>query len=556
MTIPNDELAELSKPFSPNLAHTATDLMQGPNNTGGMDNEHDIDSKIGTLYSPIVQGISDPKMSMSFAQDWDINNWVTNIQPEEPFHHDDPTAVGGPFNAYSHLMYRNSGEGYPMGNHSCNTFVTTSSSDGDPCLMTPPPKTSPMPIVPQESLPRRGSNSSELVNDLNTICIQPSWSHPGWYEGSYYHPPMLDIGPAMDHSPKMPQPQIAVTNSPTLVDLNKTTSKISAVPLVDLAARRNRPRPATLRPDAHRSQSYAGPLTMSPTSKVPSLGIASSPSVRRIKSTGQNLNVASNGRIQKSGPASAQLSPRNLQSFMDAAGLSQSRFPKRQNTDTSQSPAPNCTPLTPLSSGKLDFVKPEPQPSRSPFVGPAAPGWNQTYGHSAPNAFDDVAHDIKSPPITPFNVEAFPQMISHDRKHDSFYPCPPQSAPPQQTSFFGDSPTLPAANASHQSWQVPSSSLLLETYPDDRMSIPRPIQMPQLGYPEQHSQYMTPLHQYLRGPSSMMNGLPNYFANSTPPPKDLEIQVHLIPKPQGAPQARKKYTFNNTTPKDFLQTVY
>ena len=506
-------------------------------------------------YSPLVNNASDSKSSFSLMPEWDINNWITDPQADISLQSDGFMTMQDPLNPYSHSMYQNSVEGFSVGNPSCQTFGTNSSSEGEPALMTPPPKTSPMPTLLPDSQLRRGSNSSELANDLNTIRLQQQRSRPGMYEEMFCAPSTSELVQSSEKPPTASQG--VVTSSPvSSIGLNSSGTKISTVPRVDLASRRKRPRPATLRPDVRpdpqRSQSYAGPLTMSPNSKVSSQGLAPSPSVRRIKSTGHNMNVVS-GRIQKSGLGSAQMSPRNFQTYLDAAALSPSSFPNRPSTDTSQASAPNFTPPTPLSPVKME-LQPEVWPTYSPYVGPSTRAWDNSQDHATNNAFE-TSNNVTSPPITPFNIDAFPRFHFERPLQDSLYHCPPQSAPPQQTTFFGDSPPMAAAN-NQSSWLVPSSTMPLESYRDDSpLSMRRPSQLSQIGYPEPQFQFMG---NYSHGLPSMGLGPSNMFASSPPPQKDLEFQVTLIPlsKPQGAPQARKKYTFNHTTPKDFSQSPY
>ena len=543
MTVPNDEMTELSQSYSPDLAHPGMDLAPSSSSTHVEQNELD-DSKVDPLFMSNVNSIPDSKMSMSFMPDLDINNWVTDIQQELPIHHDELMMTGAHFNAYPHLMYQSSVEELSVGNPSCQTLVTTSSSDGDPCLLTPPPKTSPMPVLPQESMPRRGSNSSDLAHGVDTIRLQQTRPRPGL--DMFCPPPLSDQGQATENPSESSQPLQPLPNSPTLLSLHKAPGKISAVPRQDLASRRKRPRPPTLRPDSQRSRSYAGPMTMSPNAKVPSLGLAPSPSVRRIKSTGQNMNVVS-GRIQKSGTTSAQMSPRNFQSYIDGIGLSHPRFPEKQNTD-----APNGNPLTPLSPGKADFQQ-ENWSNCSPYVGPSFSSWDQPQDRLGPNFFD-AKHEITSPPITPFNKDAFPQMFPQERHQEPFYHCPPQSAPPQQTTFFSDSPPMHPSNIGQAGWQIPSSHLTVDAYAEDHPLL-RANPMSQFIYSGAQVPIMGPPQHYLSGPSPLPNGLPKFYGVRTLE-KEIEIQVKLGPKPQGAPLVRKKYQFNHTTPKDFSQSVY
>ena len=487
--------------------------------------------------------------SFSLMQEWDVNSWIPEV--DMSLHNEHLMAVQDSFGSYPHAMYQNSGDGFSGGNPSCHTFGTNSSSEGEPGLMTPPPKTSPMPSLPPDSQLRRGSNSSELANGVNTIRLHQPLPRHGVYDDMFCPPATPSLAPGVDHSPKVTQPQSGAMDSPTALSINSGAIKISAVPRVDLASRRKRPRPATLRPEPQRSQSYAGPLTASPTSKVPSFGLGPSPSVRRIKSTGQNMNAVSGSRVSKSGLGSAQMSPRNFQSYLDAAGFPQPHVSNRHHTDPSQTSAPSFTPLTPLSPAKME-LQPEVWQDYSPFVGPSAPGWDNNHDISTGNVYEAGA-EVASPPITPFNMDAFPRIFAGRPLQDSLYHCPPQSAPPQQSTFFGDPPN-PLANSNQSSWLVPSSTMPLEGYRDDSlMSMRRQSHVAQMGYQEPQPQFAG---NYSRGVPSMGLVSSTFFNSSPPPRKDLEIQVNLIPKPQGAPLARKEYTFNHTTPKDFSQTLY
>src|SRR5204863_4845954 len=84
---------------------------------------------------------------------------------------------------------------------------------------------------------------------------------------------------------------------------------------VNIAARRNRPRPATL---ALRGRSLMGNVPVSPTAKGQFFTPASP--MRRIKSTGNSLNLM-RGRVQKGMPSSTQRSPLNFETFLDAGAF-------------------------------------------------------------------------------------------------------------------------------------------------------------------------------------------------------------------------------------------
>ncbi len=497
-------------------------------------------------YCSTANRLSDPKSSLSIMPEWDMNNWITDpVDISLP--NDDFMSMQEPFETYSHASYQNLIEGFSVGNPSCHTFVTNSSSEGETDFMTPPPKTSPIPTLPPDAQLRRGSNSSQLADDLNTIRLQQPRSLLGLCE-EMLPPAKSGLAQDFDESPTVSRPQPVGSDSPPCLGLNHSADKLSAVPHVDLASRRKRPRPATLKPEAQRSHSFAGPLTMSPTSKVSShgLGLGPSPSVRRIKSTGHNMNVVS-GRVQKSGLGSAQMSPRNFQTYLDAAGFPQPHLLNGQNTSTSQAP---FTPLTPLSPAKLE-LQPEVWPDYSPRLDHA--GWDNSHEQFLNNNFEAGA-GVASPPITPFNIEAFPRFFVERPVQDSLYNCP-QSAPPQQTTFFEDTSPISAAAMNQPAWLVPT--MPLEGYREESlMSMQRPNEGSQLVFPEPQLQFIGNYHHGPPNMGLMGPGATNFFSSPPPPQKDLEIQVNLIPKPQGAPQGRKKYTFNHTTPKDFAQALY
>ncbi|KAL9034089.1 MAG: hypothetical protein Q9214_007207, partial [Letrouitia sp. 1 TL-2023] len=313
------------------------------------------------------------------------------------------------------------------------------------------------------------------------------------------------------------------TASPSL----RTAHDESCIPRLDLASRRKRPRPAALRPDAHRSQSYAGPLTMSPTTRVPSSGLGTPSSVRRIKSTGNGLNVMT-GRIQKSSLSPAQMSPRNLHSFPSVHLL------PSQNSTVTESTEPGAMPLTPLSPEAADHSDPVwPQP------------WTTEQDHTTLTGLE-VEALITSPPITPYDGTVS-QPYPNGQPHGTYH-WPPQSAPPQQTSFFNDSPPAVTPNFTHLSWQVPSSISLHGCSDDNVVPSMRPSLFPQYGYHDQHfpGQHPPQVHPH---PIGLCH--PHAFEAPSQPQKEFEIQVQVIPAPEGLPQGRKTYTFNHTTPKDF-----
>lgn len=501
------------------------------------------------LFTSSEGDFSNLNGALPLMPDWDISNWVADTPLEYPFKNEEALDFGAHLEAYSHMMYPHSAEGLGAANSSCQTLFSTSSSDGDACLMTPPLKTSPMPSLPPELEVRRGSSSSELAKNFDTIRLQQPRSRTGLRDEVFCSSPPSDAGAAVE-KPVMSETRIASSGSPAAMGIGKM-GKPCPVPRIDLASRRKRPRPAALRPDSQRSHSCAAPLTLSPHSQASSnVGIGPNPSVRRIRSTGQNLNVTSGG-VQKPGLRSAQLSPRNLQSFLDATGLRHPSPVKRESIDSTETSGKPPTPLTP---GKVEF-----QPDMWSNFTPYAPSPAFRWGSNDQEAQYALAagQGISSPPTTPFNIEAFPSVSPFEQQPNSSYQCPPQSAPPGQTTFsLGDSPPVaPAVN--HPLWQVHSSAMPMGTYFDDSTpAIVRQAQMPSFGFSKVNYHPMGPPQPYSHGVPAMATGRSAFFGAPPAPPKEIEIQVNLIPKPQGVPQPRKQYQFNHTTPKDFSTSVY
>lgn len=551
ISITNNGLEELSKSCSPDLTRTQMDSTGGPASIKIV-NSDGFSAEPEPIFASSESDFSNFDGDLSLLPDWNINNWVADTSMEPPFKNEEVLEFGAPMGAYSRLMYSHSAEGLDAANSSCQTFFSTSSSDGDACLMTPPLKTSPMPTLPPELEVRRGSNSSELAKTFDTIRLQQPRSRTGLRDEVFCSPPTSDAEPILER-PLMSEPQTAMNGSHATMSLGTVGGKASLVPGIDLASRRKRPRPAALRPDSQRSHSCAAPLTLSPHSQVSSsIGIGSTPSIRRIRSTGQNLNVTSGG-VQKPGLRSAQLSPRNLQSFLDATRIRHPSPIKRESIDPAEASAPNGKPPTPLTPGKVE-LHPDVWSNFGPYATPPAFRWgaHDPDAHYAPAA----GHEISSPPITPFNMDAFPRMFPFERPQDPSYQCPPQSAPPEQTTFsFGDSPPVaPAAN--HSVWHVPSAAMPISTYYDDStIAMARPAPMPPFNFSKSNYPPMG-LPSYSHGVPAMTSGRSAFFGAPAAPPKEFEIQVNLIPKPQGVPQTKKQYTFNHTTPKDFSSSVY
>ncbi len=505
----------------------------------GADNGFGFSSEPGPIY---LKG-STAAMSMPALQEWDIHQWVAESHATTSAQEDSLAAIQASLNACSQPMYQHSVDGLFLGNPSSQTFATTSSSDGEqPDFMTPPPKTSPLPFAKHEILGRRESVTSDLANNFDTIRLQHQQSNRGLYDEVFNQQNGQRLAAVPTDSPPVSRFQngsVGTSPAPRFGSANGTQDS----PRQDIASRRKRPRPAALRPDAHRSQSYAGPLTMSPNAKAPSINFGSSQSVRRIKSTPFGMNVI-NARVQKSGLMSAQMSPRNFQACFEAGAKPNSQTSMGHSTGTTELCGAVFTPPTPPSptnTGRMDFPE---QAWASP--------WDQTQDNSTPTGYGNGAN-VTSPPITPFNSGNLSEVFSNRffSEHQNVYQQPPQSAPPQHTSFFGDPPLEAAGRHNPPSWQVPPS-MLLETYPiAGQMSMPQPNLVPSYSYYESQASFPAESLHFIPTPPDNGFGQPILYGNSSPTPKPLEINVQLGPKPQGTPQPRKEYVFHHATPKDF-----
>lgn len=545
LTFPDytNSMMDLSPQVSPPAAHPpAVDYISIPKSDDAPDHTPSFGSELDMFHDymssatgdsdvspsgglPRSLGLPDPnnqamaKMSVSQAQNWNLQDWATESQIGPQFADEGLAALQASQNAFSQAMYQSSAEGYHVGNMSCQTFATTSSSDGEQAgLLTPPQRTSPLPFPPQDPFYRRESVTADLANNFHTIHLRQSQSSMD-FSAEPSEVPALSASHTPDGTPPAP-PQLHIDASMMHSDLpSDSTIGDSNTPRLDIASRRKRPRPAALRPEAQRSVSY-GPITLSPTVRMPSLGVGKTASVRRIKSTGNGLNTG-NGRIQKPGAAMASMSPRTFHSLPNSDFLN-------QNARVANTSSHNVTPLTPLSPVTMD----QQQQAWSGH-------WAQEENNATPTALNAEVH-ITSPPITPFDT-MFQPPFAHAVPQTSYH-WPPQSPPPQQSTFF-DSPPMPATHFNRVNWQAPPSISLHGYSEEASQQMIRP--MPNYGYldlqplPSQHHAY--PQMAFYQPP----------FVGSSPPQKEIEIQVQVIPAPEGLPQSRKTYTFNHTTPKDF-----
>ena len=282
---------------------------------------------------------------------------------------------------------------------------------------------------------------------------------------------------------------------------------------------------------------------MSPNSKVPLPNMGPSQSVRRIKSTPFGMNVI-NARIQKAGLASAQMSPRNFQACFEASAKQGAQASMPHSNSSTELSGAVFTPPTPPSPTNADEAEFPTETWSNP--------WVHMQDSSTPTGFRNGAN-ITSPPITPFKSGTLSEILASKflPMQQNVYQQPPQSAPPQHTSFFGDSPSEAAGDHNTPSWQVPPS-MLLETYPNaGQMSMPQPSFAPQYSYYESQASFPAESQNFKPNPPENGFSQPTLYGNASPISKPLEINVQLGPKPQGTPQPRKEYVFHHATPKDF-----
>lgn len=386
-------------------------------------------------------------------------------------------------------------------------------------LCLPEPSRHP-PAFPEEAFTRRSSVSSELANTLGTIDIhsqQPRSQHQG------------------------------------------VVFKQPEIPPLDIAARRNRRRPAALGATALRSRSCAGPLSMSPTTVGSFLG-PSTP-VRRIKSTSSNLNV-SNGRIQKPMPGSAQRSPLQFQSFAEIDAFNDANVMNREHNLSSQTMPSSASLAPPTPSSPPDIKTPQlPYLSDQhglPFV------YNTDYSACFRPDTSGLDSNLASPPATPLNAEMLARL-QHHMLQQQHLPQPPQSAPAFYTSFPQYSPPSSTGPPTCGMWSdAPTASPKVYSFPPT-IHMPQPLYVSPISYsdsgaatqfphPFPHPVPLPLQNDYTQGGGSnhefQVNGapkMPEFFFHEFPEQKQAHQQISK----QLEPHKPKNYIFANATPDDF-----
>jgi hypothetical protein len=351
---------------------------------------------------------------------------------------------------------------------------------------------------------------------------------------------------------------------------------------INIAARRQRPRPAQLGVASLRSQSHTGAAQPASPNQLPNLAPAQQ--LRRIRSTNYIHSVAQ-GRVQKSNPNSAQRSPMSF-SFADAmASASGNRHALAGSNG-------NLAPPPPLS------------PSEASHCLSAFPHWQSSFSRPASINENDVDlgsnRKFSSPPHTPLYHHHHQQHSMLQRVGNNVITenTPPQSAPAIQTTFpanaFLARPTPPMS----ASLQPPgfASQLMNSRRPDHRFhhasaSFGQPFMVSQsesdakphaslafaessmdsqghfgLAYPPSREQI--PFHQHAATPQSQQlyefhpstdgTQVSSPFSKSDPtefvvheytPPSDVKHTV--TSRKAAAETGPKNYTFTNHGPEHF-----
>ncbi|KAK5733230.1 hypothetical protein LTR17_009836 [Elasticomyces elasticus] len=281
----------------------------------------------------------------------------------------------------------------------------------------------------------------------------------------------------------------------------------SPAPPSNIAARRQRPRPAALGITSMRSQSYNGAAQPGSPGQVPHCLSPGQSQVRRIRSSNVLGGVAQ-GRVHKPMPGAPQRSPLAW-SFSDAVNS-----PKGMRTASAAGTLAPPTPCSPNEFLPQDHVR-------------AHPGW-QSSGHvSRQPSISETDYEpvvqytqaplihpqtFVSPPHTPrYHQQGFVQQrVGNNVITEN---TPPQSAPASQQCF----PSNALAHQYMQSQSQPQQYVPIQHL--QQYVQPQPLYM-NVSAPEQHFQppSMTMLHQQQHSAplTSPPNNLPPQYAHGIP----------------------------------------
>ncbi|KAI9844211.1 MAG: hypothetical protein M1837_005717 [Sclerophora amabilis] len=315
-------------------------------------------------------------------------------------------------------------------------------------------------------------------------------------------------------------------------------------PEQSIAARRKRPTPAALMKPALRSHSHVGTITGSPTAKGPFL--STSPTVRRIKSLGGNLNVM-HGRIQKPSPGSAQRSPLNIASFVEAGAF---------NEPNSQHLTPPMSISTQFGPSSSSLAPPTPL---SPMDLKRLQGDSSSSNELGTNEQDFIFSSEYQGSFIPTSVETEPTLASPPTTpHDSGL------FPYQHQMSMIDYSAMPSADSlrfnNHHMTESPMISPQFPAYQPHQLHMPQPIYASPIscGDPEMMNVFQQQKdvvgqeqHQGQIRPEANAGGdgklVPEFFFED-PSPKNSRPAPPPLPSHQ---PKQKNYIFANQTPDDF-----
>lgn len=290
-------------------------------------------------------------------------------------------------------------------------------------------------------------SGSETLPSPSETSSQHTILSPGEWNSSSMVTPTLPLSHEQTHisllSPGLSTPTYPASRRPSVADsltnnfegfaigngsshvglpLSENSSRSSSRGVVDLASRRQRPRPAPISSASLRSRSYGTLSAASPTYRQ---GPYTSPAqtLRHVKSTGHSLNSHYPG-VRKS--SIAQKSPLNISTFAQAEYQHLMAQRATENSLGQQ--------LTPISTAPSNYVSMQTplQMSSSHQITPA---------HSAMIQ----CQPVHSPPITPYQTDflqtssMLPPSIRAQYATFVDY-TPPYSAGPLTNSSWSDAP--------------------------------------------------------------------------------------------------------------------
>ena len=425
-----------------------------------------------------------------------------------------------------------------INNSSSQTLESNASSLGETNnLLTPPTSTPPLPWLSSEFDARRASDSSELAHNV---------------EGMHLQQGRQGIGLASNTASSGPSSRIVSTVGLTTPDTSpeQHITKFSAPPS-DIASRRKRHRPAALHPEANRSASCASPSTLSPHARSSSISLAPPTNqVRRIQSQGQNLN--NHFRVHKNTNHSAQISPRNLQTHLDKHFLAQgSKQAVLESSNLSPKIAQNILSKPSTSAASANRSPAEYQ-HEFPIVRPSNP-WNPNTTFNMSHHANASVPDLHSGTVQTQHSLSIKVPSQPDLQYQPYH-GPPQSAPPQQTAFFDDSPDIHHGPFHPPGWQ---EHVFTPAAQNNAGMNSTPVSQPAHFTPQEGNGYFPPFAPQFQFPQdgSPLGGYPGstYFpafpsgtvAGHSATPVELEIKVELGPEPKLSSKF-EKFEFSHT----------